>query len=156
MTLTHIIFLFFGVGLVSFFATGLMLKTLERRGIVDTPNERSSHTKPTPRGAGLAVILVILGAWSFSLDNMSNEYQGLVIATFILVITSWIDDIHSISAWVRLFSQFISVALVLYLMPKQNLYFHGIFPYWLDNIIVVLIWVWFINLFNWYVYKYEI
>ena len=33
-------------------------------------------------------------------------------------------------------------------MPVSNLYFQDIIPQWLDNIIAIFIWVWFINLFN--------
>jgi UDP-N-acetylmuramyl pentapeptide phosphotransferase/UDP-N-acetylglucosamine-1-phosphate transferase len=69
MTLFHIAFLFFGTVLVSFTTTGAVLAFLKSRGIVDEPNERSSHKLPTPRGGGLAVTLVILGAWGLSLGN---------------------------------------------------------------------------------------
>ena len=82
MTLTQILFLFSSTALVSFFATWFILEILKRRGIFDTPNERSSHTKPTPRGGGLAVILVSLGAWAISLNNTLNTYQEIFIATF--------------------------------------------------------------------------
>src|SRR2546430_8075231 len=32
------------------------------RAVIDTPNERSSHTVPTPRGGGLAVVVAALCA----------------------------------------------------------------------------------------------
>jgi UDP-N-acetylmuramyl pentapeptide phosphotransferase/UDP-N-acetylglucosamine-1-phosphate transferase len=148
MTLLYMFYLFFSTALASFAATGLILGVLKRRGIVDTPNERSSHKKPTPRGGGLAVILVSLGAWGFSLGDVFNAYQGLFIATLLLGCVSWIDDVKSLSARVRLFSQFLAVGLVFWLMPTSNFYFHGILPKWLDSLIAVFIWVWFINLFN--------
>ena len=148
MTLTQILFLFSSTALVSFFATWFILEILKRRGIFDTPNERSSHTKPTPRGGGLAVIVVSLGAWAISLNNTLNTYQEIFIATFFLIIISWIDDIKNLSVWIRLISQFFAVGLVFWLMPAPNPYFQGIFPVWLDTFIAFLIWVWFINLFN--------
>ena len=148
MTLLHMLYLFFSTALASFAATGLILGVLKRRGIVDTPNERSSHKNPTPRGGGLAVILVSLGAWGFSLGDGINAYQGLFIATLILGFVSWVDDVQSLSAMVRLLSQFLAVGLVFWLMPSPHLYFHGILPQWLDSLIAIFIWVWFINLFN--------
>ena len=33
-----------------------------RRELIDVPNSRSSHTAPTPRGGGLAIAIVVLGA----------------------------------------------------------------------------------------------
>jgi len=148
MTLLYIFSLFFSTALVTFFATWFILNILKRRGMFDTPNERSSHMKPTPRGGGLAIILVSLGAWGFSLDGTLNAHQGLFFAAFLLVIISWIDDVQSLPAWVRLISQFLAVALVFWSMPAPNPYFQGIFPQWLDTLIAFFIWVWFINLFN--------
>ena len=34
-----------------------------RRCFLDVPNERSSHVQPTPRGGGLAVVLVTILGW---------------------------------------------------------------------------------------------
>jgi UDP-N-acetylmuramyl pentapeptide phosphotransferase/UDP-N-acetylglucosamine-1-phosphate transferase len=148
MTLLHIAFLFFGTAFASFAASGIMLGVLKRRGIVDTPNERSSHATPTPRGGGIAVILVILVAFGLSISNAFSTYQWLFVATLLLVGISWIDDVRSLSAKARLLSQFIAVSLVFWLVPTSNLYFHGLFPLWLDNLIAVFMWIWFINLFN--------
>jgi UDP-N-acetylmuramyl pentapeptide phosphotransferase/UDP-N-acetylglucosamine-1-phosphate transferase len=142
MTLFHIAFL------VSFTTTGAVLAFLKSRGIVDEPNERSSHKLPTPRGGGLAVTLVILGAWGLSLGNALAAHYELFFATLFLGAISWIDDLRSISAWVRLLCQFVAVGLVFWLMPSSNMYFHGIVPLWLDNLLAVLLWIWFINLFN--------
>src|SRR5260221_638918 len=38
---------------LSWLATGAVLRQLRRRAILDRPNERSSHAIPTPRGGGL-------------------------------------------------------------------------------------------------------
>jgi len=48
------------------FAASLVLTGLARRyalsrSLIDRPNERSSHIVPTPRGGGLAMVIVILG-----------------------------------------------------------------------------------------------
>ena len=148
MTALHIVFLFFSTLLASLAATGLMLRFLRRRGIVDTPNERSSHETPIPRGGGLAVMVVLLAAWGLSLGNAVTSYQWLFIATVFVGLVSWIDDLRNLSAAIRLASQFIAVGGVLWLLPSSSLYFHGIFPLWLDNLIAAFLWVWFINLFN--------
>ena len=148
MTVLHIAFLFFGTALVSLAATGLILRQLTTRGIVDKPNERSSHATPIPRGGGLAVIVVLLVTWVLSLADNITSYQWLIIATIFIGFVSWIDDLCGLSPAVRMVSQFIVVGMVFWLMPSSALYFHGFFPFWLDNLITVLLWVWFINLFN--------
>ena len=148
MIVLHIAFLFFGTALVSLAATGLILRQLKIRGIVDNPNERSSHDTPTPRGGGLAVIVVLLTAWVLSLGDDIAAYQWLIVATIFIGFVSWLDDLRGLSPALRLISQFIVVVMVFWLMPSSALYFHGLVPFWLDNLIAMLLWVWFINLFN--------
>jgi len=142
------IFLFIGTALISWATAGLTLHFLKRKGIVDAPNMRSSHKTPTPRGGGLAVILVILVASTLILNETLPGYHWLFGATLFIGLISWIDDLNGLSPIIRLLSQFISVGCVLWLMPASNLYFHGVFPFWFDNLIAIILWVWFINLFN--------
>ena len=35
----------------------VVLRAMRTHGVMDTPNERSSHTRPTPRGGGIAVVV---------------------------------------------------------------------------------------------------
>ena len=42
--------------------TPLVLRAARRWGLLDRPNERSSHSRVTPRGGGLAVALALAGA----------------------------------------------------------------------------------------------
>src|SRR5258708_31689441 len=51
-----------GVAAGSSLATAGKLRWLERRAILDIPNQRSSHSVPTPRGRGIGVMLAILPA----------------------------------------------------------------------------------------------
>ena len=51
------------IAAVSALATGALVGPLRRRAILDRPNARSSHARPTPRGGGLAVVPIALAAW---------------------------------------------------------------------------------------------
>ncbi len=51
------------VCVLSFAITWLVRKIAIRKSIMDIPNNRSSHTVPTPRGGGLAVAV----AWFIGL-----------------------------------------------------------------------------------------
>lgn len=49
-------------GLLSWGLTGLVRRYTFRRGILDIPNARSSHLVATPRGGGLAMVVVFLAS----------------------------------------------------------------------------------------------
>lgn len=57
------LFIFLATLVLSFIITSVVRRTAIKRNQFDIPNERSSHNQPTPRGAGLAVVI----AFSFSL-----------------------------------------------------------------------------------------
>src|SRR5688572_8041038 len=46
-----------GAALVSWIGTAVVIRGVRARGMLDVPNERSSHAIPTPRGGGLAIAL---------------------------------------------------------------------------------------------------
>ncbi|MDX9859687.1 MAG: glycosyltransferase family 4 protein [Rhodospirillales bacterium] len=131
-------------------ATRLVLAVLRRRAILDHPNERSSHRVPTPRGGGLAVIPVLLAAW------MAATLWGAAAAPPILTVCglalalgvlSWIDDLKGLSPAWRLLGQAAAVAVALYAVPPGPI-FGGLLPGLLDTLAAALLWLWYINLFN--------
>ena len=69
-----------------------------RRSLFDVPNERSSHTEPTPRGGGLIIVIVCLSAFA-GLTYFSNGRfnYGYLIGASLIALISWLDDLFSIS-----------------------------------------------------------
>lgn len=55
--MTPHLYQFFISSLLSFFLVAIILPQL-RSKLLDTPNQRSSHTLPTPRGGGIAFVIV--------------------------------------------------------------------------------------------------
>ncbi|MEM8603664.1 MAG: glycosyl transferase family 4, partial [Cyanobacteria bacterium P01_H01_bin.121] len=57
-----------GVLILGFGISWLSVKLIWQHGatalLIDTPNERSSHTRPTPRGGGLGFVVAFFGAIS--------------------------------------------------------------------------------------------
>lgn len=80
----------------------------ERRRIMDHPNERSSHSAPTPRGGGLAIVIVVLAAGIFAVlaersrspIDISPSLIYLVCGAIIACL-GWRDDVHSLSPRAR-------------------------------------------------------
>ncbi|HEC90903.1 MAG TPA: glycosyl transferase, partial [Alphaproteobacteria bacterium] len=151
MDLTVAVIVFFA-GLAAAFAASLLaLKVLSRRGLIDHPVERSSHIKPTPSGGGIAVIAVVVAAWGLiaALSDAGPAVIPMVLAGGVfLTAVSFADDLKGLSPLLRLTAQAAAVAVVLYTMADRGLFFAGILPPTLDTIAAGVLWLWFINLFN--------
>ena len=135
-------------------STGWMLWLLRARAVLDYPNERSSHSTPTPKGAGIAVIGCIAIAWITVAwpTPVAGDTVAIVTAAIALAILSWFDDLRGLSPLWRLLAQIVAVAFVLSLTwdtpAPENGYFGGLLPGAWDTVAAGLVWVWFINLFN--------
>ncbi len=136
---------------LSALATASVLQALEKRGIVDQPNERSSHEAPTPRGGGLAVIGVLVPSW-IVLDWLAPaSLAGLwwiLAGALVLAAVSWLDDLKGLSPWPRLAGQAAAVAAAVATLTGIGPVFQGLLPPVLDSVLAGLLWLWIVNLFN--------
>ena len=85
------------------------------RRLLDEPGERRSHSEPTPRGGGVAIVLALLVAMAALAARVPQwvPLLGLVGAGLILVAaTGWIDDHRPLSPWLRLAVHALSAALL--------------------------------------------
>ena len=139
------------------------LKFLKNPLFLDIPTERSNHQKPKPRGAGIILIPLILFSTSviFLLEETFNNHWNIIFGFCLLLsIVSFLDDIKNISAKVRLTFQIFCVFSSLYLFKDQLnvfirsseflIFFNGMEYVGLGLIfsLLVMIWVWIINMFN--------
>jgi UDP-N-acetylmuramyl pentapeptide phosphotransferase/UDP-N-acetylglucosamine-1-phosphate transferase len=131
-------------------ATGALIPVLRRRELLDHPNERSSHSVPTPRGGGIALVGSLLLAWLvlFQAGWVAPGVVSISLAAAALAVISWIDDLHSLSPLLRLLAQGAAVALGTYVLPETQYPLRDLwgFVFYLTG--VSLLWVWWINLFN--------
>jgi UDP-N-acetylmuramyl pentapeptide phosphotransferase/UDP-N-acetylglucosamine-1-phosphate transferase len=135
---------------VTSFATGMALEFLKQKDILDHPNERSSHVVPTPRGGGLGVIPVLILA--FVLIALFVADRGVLAVAALgagaLAWVSWQNDIEEIPQFIRLSLHFAVAGMALNLAPLPGLVFQGLLPSVVDLALATILWVWFINLFN--------
>ena len=143
--------LFVGVFFATYCATHVVLRRLIKHALLDLPNERSSHTTPTPRGGGLAIMAVCIPALLLMPLLVPAEPNRPVILLILIVglaIISWIDDLRGLSPLIRFAGHIVSVGIALSLGLIDKPVFGGFLPPLLDKFAAGLIWVWFINLFN--------
>jgi len=143
--------LFVVIAAVTFAGTGALLPFLRARAILDHPNERSSHETPTPKGGGLALMTVVLTAWvatGLYLESSTFLTWALPGVALALAGLSWVDDLRGLPPVMRLTVQITAVSAILLLRPMPEAFFQGLLPHVLDALLAGIIWVWFINLFN--------
>ncbi|MHB8808916.1 MAG: MraY family glycosyltransferase [Desulfobulbaceae bacterium] len=149
-----ILWILAGAFAASLVLTGLLRRYALRVRLLDIPNPRSSHTNPTPRGGGLAVVLIfVLGAGLLAReDSVPLSLLPLVLLPCVLVaVVGWLDDHSSLPARVRLLVHLLAAGLVLFLLPGLPAlpFFHWQMPlavWWCPVILIGLVWA--VNLNN--------
>ncbi|HEY0583569.1 MAG TPA: glycosyl transferase, partial [Chloroflexota bacterium] len=105
--------------LIGAFATalvgaGLYVRVAPRRAL-DIPNQRSSHTRPTPRGGGLVIVLgflIGLGLWLLQQNTLSPRALGWLAGALLVAAIGFVDDLRPLPAVPRLVTQLAGAALL--------------------------------------------
>lgn len=79
---------------------GVYIQLAKRWRIVDHPNERSSHQRPTPHGGGVPLLLAFLFGF-LMVGQWATPYPWLVTGTFALMLLGVLDDVRSLSVRLR-------------------------------------------------------
>lgn len=125
--------------------TGPLISLLRRFQLLDHPNERSSHHRPTPVGGGLLIVAALVPAW---LWLGGGALLPLALAALGLAAISLIDDFRRVPTGLRFAGHVAAVVWVLSLNPALANWLPASVPGPVALIGVGLGWVWFINLFN--------
>jgi UDP-N-acetylmuramyl pentapeptide phosphotransferase/UDP-N-acetylglucosamine-1-phosphate transferase len=88
---------------ISYLCGFVVYRQLLKWGIIDRPNERSSHSQPTARGGGIGIMLVVVfGAIVLiAVGGASRMLMVLVLFAILIAGISFIDDLKSLPARVR-------------------------------------------------------
>jgi UDP-N-acetylmuramyl pentapeptide phosphotransferase/UDP-N-acetylglucosamine-1-phosphate transferase len=126
------------------------LRPILMRYALAKPNSRSSHTLPTPQGAGIAVIAATLaitgGNIAFS-GGIGNQIVTVFVATIFIAIVGIADDIKAIPVLARLIAHAIAVGSILLTIPS-DLQIIPTCPLWIERTLLLVAGVWFVNLVN--------
>ncbi len=134
--------------------TGLLRRYALAASLIDIPNARSSHKLPTPRGGGVAIVIVFLaGLPALNVAGLlATEVMWAVFGTGAWVaLVGFLDDHGHIPARWRLLAHFIGAAWGLFWlggMPPLVIVGYTLDSGWLAQILGIFYLVWLLNLYN--------
>ncbi|MEW5715688.1 glycosyltransferase family 4 protein [Pseudomonas sp. SB113] len=142
------------VALVSFVLTAGLRRYALARSIIDIPNARSSHSIPTPRGGGVAIVLAFL--LTLPLLGWSHIVSlGALIAVggagALIAIIGFMDDHGHIAARWRLLGHFVASAWALFWLeglPPLTVAGMTVDLGWAGAVLAAFYLVWMLNLYN--------
>ncbi len=113
----YFVLLAVGAFIISALANKFLLTFLNKRGVFDIPNERSSHVRPTPRGGGLGIISgTVLCSAIYALFTGDMKIFILVFMSLVIGMVGWIDDIKKgLNVGLRFGIQFICSVIVIWI-----------------------------------------
>jgi Fuc2NAc and GlcNAc transferase len=145
---------FLAVASAAALMTGLIRMIALSRGMLDVPNSRSSHTLPTPRGGGLAIVVTmlaaigILRAAGMVSPSLSN---ALLMGGPAVALIGLVDDVRSVTPLARLSVHVAACAWCAWCLGSLPPINFGFGPWNLGlagNICGVIFLVWLLNLYN--------
>lgn len=149
MTLPIFIISIISCLLLSWLSTSLIRRYLVSKAILDMPNERSSHSTPTPRGGGLAVSGLSIIIWGiYAAINGNNLLWIPILCSILLAAISWVDDLISLSAAKRLLLQLIATFCGYFWISQIGSVSQNLLPLWAEWIVFSVVWTGFVNFFN--------
>lgn len=138
-------------GAASLLATALVLHWARRAGWLEPPSSRGLHREPTLSRGGVGFVLVSAFALVFVLPMSGLAYWqsalllggGLAIA-----VMGFIDDANPLPILPRLGVHFLMAALAIWVLDPVRDLSQFVLPTALTTAVVLVAWVWMINLFN--------
>ncbi|TLP36813.1 glycosyltransferase family 4 protein [Arcobacter arenosus] len=86
---------------VTFYLIKYFITIAPKLGLVDIPNERSSHKRVTPRGAGVVIGFVFFISIFLIDTSFALEHLNALVAIFIVYLCGIIDDQKGLSSKVK-------------------------------------------------------
>ncbi len=121
-----------------------------KKAIFDIPNERSSHVTPTPRGGGLAIIIVFYIGLIYFQESIDSTLFYALLCAIPIALVSLLDDLFTLSSKIRFLVQSASAGMALYFLggvSSIDLVLFELHGWWL-NLIAFLSIIWLTNLYN--------
>ncbi|OGM29316.1 hypothetical protein A2801_02220 [Candidatus Woesebacteria bacterium RIFCSPHIGHO2_01_FULL_41_10] len=98
---------------IAFAVTPFVIRFAWKIGIIDDPKKNKHpkvlHTKPTPRGGGLAISIAIILV-SILFLPIDKHLRGILVGVLILSLVGILDDKYNLNPYIRLIVQFLAAS----------------------------------------------
>lgn len=145
----------FLVAVLSWILTAWLRRYALSRSLIDVPNARSSHSQPTPRGGGMAIVAAFLFAlciaFFMGMGVKTEYFYALSGAGALIAVLGFLDDHGHIAARWRLLGHFTAAAWILFWLnglPPLQILGHVVDLGWFGYLLASLYLVWLLNLYN--------
>jgi len=142
------------VGFISWVLTYVLRRYALKKSLMDIPNARSSHSAPTPRGGGVAIVVSFLVAVALAgavVEDAVLPVFALIGSGLAIALVGFLDDHGHIAARWRLLVHFVAAIWAVFWLnglPPFDLFGTTVNPGWLGYAIAVFFLVWMLNLYN--------
>lgn len=142
------------IAVVSFFLTAALRRYAITRSLLDIPNQRSSHSLPTPRGGGVAIVLAFIVALVFLFGFgvvTGSEFLAIAGAGGVVAVIGFMDDHGHIAARWRLLGHFLAAVWGLYWLgglPPVHVFGRDLDLGLFGQVLAAFYLVWLLNLYN--------
>ncbi|MBC3242131.1 glycosyltransferase family 4 protein [Pseudomonas lurida] len=142
------------IALLSYLLTASLRRYALAHSIIDIPIARSSHSVPTPRGGGVAIVVSFLLALPLVGWTQEVSFPTLMAvggAGALIAIIGFMDDHGHIAARWRLLGHFCASAWALYWLgglPELALFGLTLNSGWVGSVLAAFYLVWMLNLYN--------
>jgi|SRR5690625_484595 len=149
MSTGHVLIFLFAAAMTAVLTVPVRLWLL-RRQMLDWPDARRSHSRPTPRGGGAAIAGSLVAAW-LVWPQAFAEWRLPMVAVLLMALIGWMEDRFSLAARWRFLAQVVAAAALaagvggIHSVQMGSLAIHA--P-WLWTPLAVVAVVWLINLHN--------
>lgn len=114
-------------GIATALLTGAVRRYAIDRGIMDHPNARSSHSQPTPRGGGIAIVVAVLAATALAaVTGLLPPWTAAALSGGAVIAgIGWLDDRGGVRASVRALVHFAAAGWAVWCLGGMPLVDYG-------------------------------
>jgi UDP-GlcNAc:undecaprenyl-phosphate GlcNAc-1-phosphate transferase len=106
--------------------SAVVVRAMMDAGVMDTPNARKSHVRPTPKGGGVGIVVAFMlgvstlyGYADFS--RLAEPYfRAVILASATIAVVAFLDDLHDFRFFVKLGVQVLAACVAV----GSGLYVH--------------------------------